>query len=113
METLGKATVPFAMLFHRLRDLPSVRILLCFMVLALQVPKANVQEAPSELIFNALVSFLCPVRDFPCRYSTFAVGHACASTMQLQWLKFKTLPSVCHLINGYLCGYVFTEFEVI
>lgn len=79
---------------------------------ALRVPKANVQEAPSELIFNALVPFLCPVRDFPCRYSTFAVGPACASTLQLRWLKFKTLPSVCHLIIGHLYGYMFTEFEV-
>lgn len=115
MGTLGEATTPFAVLFHRLRDLLSVRILLYFMAPVLHVPKANVQEGPSELTFNALVSFLCPVRDFTCRYSASAVGPACASTLQLRWLKFQTRPtltSVCHLILGHLCGYMSTLVEV-
>lgn len=97
------------MLFHRLQDLLLVRILLYFMAPALHVPKANVQEAPSKLTFNAL----------PCHrfylYSSSAVGPACASILQLQWLKFKitpTLPSVCHLILGHFCGYMPTEVEV-
>lgn len=115
MGTLGKATTPFAVLFHRLQDLLSVRILLYLMSPALPVPKANIHKTPSELTLNALVSFLCPVRDFTCRYSASAVGSACASTLQFQWLKFKTrptLPSVCHLILGHLCGYMSTEIEV-
>lgn len=82
---------------------------------ALHVPKATVPEAHSELIFNALVSFLCPDRDFTCRYSALAVGPARASTLQLQRVKSKTrptLPSVCHLILGHLCGCVSTEIEI-
>lgn len=58
MGTLGKATTPFAVLFLRLQDPLSVRILLYFMAPALHVPKANAQEALSALTFSALVLFL-------------------------------------------------------
>lgn len=85
MGTFGEATTPFAVLFHGLQDPLSVRILLYFMAPALHVPKANVQEGPSEVTFNAPVSFLCPLKDFTCRYSASAVGPACASTLQLRW----------------------------
>lgn len=115
MGTLGEATTPFAVLFHRLPDPLSVRILLYFMAPALHVPKANVQEGPSEVTFNALVSFLCPARDFTCRYSASAVGPVCGSTLQLWWLKFQTRPTltgVCHLIFGHFCGYMSTVVEV-